>query len=1102
MIDKKYIDMILDRVDCAKVVGDYVTLKMKGHRAWACCPFHKEDTPSFCVDTAKNLWFCHGSCHEGGNVITFIMKKENLPFNLAVKKLLKDQLNINISDSDMQSTPEEEELHKKKESMRVINDRLSTFFFEELYRDTPEAKAAQGYLKQRGWSEEYCKDMRIGYAPNDSKRVLEFVEKQGLSVEIMQEMGILKLSEKTNALYCTYWNRIMIPIRDRYHNIEGFTARTMDETKDSRKYMNSSESEIYKKSLSIFGIDYAMQEARRQEKLFLVEGGPDVMKLQSVGINNTIASLGGAWTKGQFQMLRDYRLHGCTLCFIPDSDVPKGGAKLGAGFENVIKNGALAMQCGFTVSVREIPNDLEAEHPHKVDPDEFFTKATDMASLTEKEFLLWYMEKKFDPDSTTEEKQKLIADIADLLIHIKNEEVLEVYITKLAVIDGTKGLWRQALNSAKRRQQERLSDANKKDGIDMLRQFGFMEKHNCYYGYDKDAKEVQWSNFTLKPLFHIKDDLRPVRLFEIDNDEYDKKAEVIEMDMDTFTSSKSMRKKLLGTGNYIWMASDEQLISLQRYLAKVTETAVEIKQLGWQKDGFYAFSNGALEKGEWHEIDKMGIVRLEAGIYYLPALSELYRDSKELYVNERKFRLTNYSKVSLNEYFGRIASVFGDNAKVALAFYVTSLFADIIRSHGIKIPILNLFGQPGSGKTELASSLMSFFQQDYEAPNIESTIASLADHIASVSNALVHIDEYKNSIDEKKSQLLKDLWNGVGRMRMNMDKDKKREQSRVDSALVLTGQEMPTVDFALFTRLIYLSCDKHTFTEDDHKRFDELMKLRMMGATHITVEILKHRERFEASIGTAWKKAETDLKYNLRNDQLAVDRLRTNWSVVLAAYLATSECIDWPFSYDDLLAICTEGCRKQNALCATVDEVAGFWSSVSAAVQMGLLVDDQDYKVKYLKELKVTKAEDPIEFFKPKPILMIRKDIFLTRYRQMAQQQGEKVLPKESMEKYLENTHEFIGIGAMPERFKKYGANGVPEQIIETDETGNIVSRKTKWQQNRPMCFDYEVVSAKYNIMIGGFTAEQPAPAEEKKKESQGDLFRNNDTDDSDVPIY
>ncbi len=364
------------------------------------------------------------------------------------------------------------------------------------------------------------------------------------------------------------------------------------------------------------------------------------------------------------------RLHGlfaiCTLCFIPDSDIPKEGEELGAGFCNVIRNGALAMQQDFTVSVREIPNDLSVEQPKKIDPDEFFSNKTDLNKLEEREFLIWAFEKKFDKNGTTEEKQKVINETCNLLLCIKDEAVLERYITKLAKIDGNKTIWRQAYNSAKKRQQERISEKNKEGGIDMLRSFGFTVQHGCYYGFNKNGDEVQWSNFTLKPLFYIKDDIRPIRLFEICN--ADSQREIIELDMEVFTSAKSLRKKLLGIGNYTWLAGEEPLIQLQRYLAKATETAIEIKQLGWQPQGFYCFCNGAFEENAWHPVDSMGIVRLKAGNFYLPAMSQIYKDSRELYVNERKFCHLGQSDISLNDYFVKIIAVFGDNAVIALCF--------------------------------------------------------------------------------------------------------------------------------------------------------------------------------------------------------------------------------------------------------------------------------------------------------------------------------------------------------------------------------------------------------------------------------------------------
>lgn len=1081
MIDKKYIDKILDEVDLTEVAEDYgITLKLKGHRAWACCPFHNENTASFCIDTVKNLWYCYG-CNKGGNVINYVMEMDGLTFPLAVKKLLKEKLGHDLTDEEMKSTPEEEEKHKKRESMRIINDRLVTFFVEQLQKDTDDARMAKAYMVGR-WNEKYCQEQQIGFAPKDWHAVVDYAMRTGLSLDLLQEMGILRVSEKTNKLYCVYRNRIMIPIRDRYNHIEGFTARALDEDADC-KYLNSADSELYHKSHSIFGIESAIRSAKKQGKLFLVEGAPDVMKLQSLDISNTIASLGGSWTDNQFQKLKDYRLQNCTLCFIPDSDIPKEGEELGAGFCNVIRNGALAMQQDFTVSVREIPNDLSVEQPKKIDPDEFFSDKTDLNKLEEREFLLWAFEKKFDKNGTTEEKQKVIDKTCNLLLCIKDEAVLERYITELAKMDGNKTIWRQAFNAAKMRQQKRLSEKNKEGGIDMLRSFGFTVRNGCYYGFNKNGDEVQWSNFTLKPLFHIKDDIRPIRLFEICNT--DSQKEIIELDMEVFTSAKSLRKKLLGIGNYTWLAGEEPLIQLQRYLAKVTETAVEIKQLGWQQQGFYCYCNGAFEDNVWHPVNSMGIVRLKAGNYYLPAMSQIYKDSRELYVNERKFCHLNQSDISLHDYFAKIIDVFGDNAIITLCFYLATLFRDIIKPQVRFFPLLNVFGPKGSGKTELAETIMTFFTTDNEPLNIETaTIPALSDSVASVSNANVHIDEFKNGIDIKKIEMLKDYWGGYGRCKMNMDKDKKREQARVDCGIILTGQEMPTIDIALFTRLIFLTCEKQHHSQEERDRFTDLLHYRQMGATHITLQILSFRDQFKTNFSNAMKKAEADVRSRL-GKQKPADRINNNWTVLLSVFLSLDGLLDFPFQYEHLLELCVSGIIRQDRLCAKTDELSRLWDIISSAHQKGIFVYEQNYVIRVKSRIKVTKdkGKEELAFDPPRRVLMVRKDSMLNTYRQLGKQMDEKLLSSESILHYLENTPEYLGRAVSPERFKSFNSNGQPIQELITD-SGNS-KLVTKYQQDRPLCFDYALVSERYGISLETFTGEQE---EDKAEVQQQDL--------------
>ncbi|MBR6492191.1 MAG: DNA primase, partial [Bacteroidales bacterium] len=539
----------------------------------------------------------------------------------------------------------------------------------------------------------------------------------------------------------------------------------------------------------------------------------------------------------------------------------------------------------------------------------------------------------------------------------------------------------------------------------------------------------------------------------------------------------------LGLGNYTWLGGEDNLIQLQRYLADVTETAVEIKQLGWQKQGFYSFCNGALEDGEWHEIDEYGIVRLGAGNYYLPAMSSIYKNSPELYSNERKFRHLEYSSISLRDYFTKILAVHGDNAMVGLSFFIASLFRDIVVKKSRGFPLLNLFGPKGSGKTELGHSLMSFFVNENDPLGMVSdSLPALSDAVASTSNALVQIDEYSNGIDIKKLEWLKGLWGGLGRSKMNID-TKNRERARVDSGIILTGQEMPTADIALFHRVIYLTYDRQHHNQEERDRWKDLCHDRLMGATHITLEILSHRDKFESSFGEAWKKAEIDLSYRLRGYEIQ-DRIEKDWTVPLAAYLAIADSIDVPFRYDDLLNFCVKGVIRQNDVCSSADEVAGFWRIISSAQQKGLLMNEQDFVIKTKRLLRTNVQELPLEFEENRQILMFRKDIMLATYRELGKKMDEKILSPESILHYLQISPEYLGVKIQPERFKRFGSNGLPIQEPYMEDGKSKL--RIMYQRDRPLCFHYKLLSDKFGIILDTYMGQEN---EEPEEPVQPELF-------------
>ena len=657
-------EQILDRADIVDIIGSYVELKKKGTNYQGCCPFHQEKTASFIVNPVRATYKCFG-CGEGGNVIGFIMKQETMTFPEAVK-LIASKVGITIEETRL--TPEQEQARMKRESMFIINAKVAQYFASQIKTD--EGKHALSYAVSR-WGKEYVEEMEIGFAPNGWSGLFYFATKESLSLELMEEMKLLRRNDKKSSIYDFYRNRVMIPIRDRYRRIIGFTARDISGEKDAPKYLNSAESGVYSKTNSIFGIDVAIRQAAKEDRFYAVEGAPDVMRLQIIGVNNVIASLGAAWTKEQFEQIKKYATR---ICFLPDADPAKRGEDYGTGIAAVMKNGLLAMKCGFSVSVKEVP--LGADNS-KNDPDSYCTDMDTFKRLDEEDFVLWYARYIFKKDSTTEEKSTAINDICDMLALIKDETKETMYLKELQRFYKDSGLWKTSMNRAKKLiKAKQVIAASKKIDRDLYTKYGFYEEYNSYYALGGNGgAAVQWSNFTMTPMFHIKDSLLPKRLYKIKNQQ--RQEEIIEMKQEDLVSLSKFKQKVEGLGNYIWLASEKELTKLKMYLYEQTETATEVTQLGWQRKGFYAFGNGAYDT-DFHPADEYGIVRLSSGNYYLPGCSKIYKDDVKLFQFERKFIHTNFSAITLREYADSLITVFGDNAKVGICFLLATLFRDII----------------------------------------------------------------------------------------------------------------------------------------------------------------------------------------------------------------------------------------------------------------------------------------------------------------------------------------------------------------------------------------------------------------------------------------
>ena len=416
--------------------------------------------------------------------------------------------------------------------------------------------------------------------------------------------------------------------------------------------------------------------------------------------------------------------------------------------------------------------------------------------------------------------------------------------------------------------------------------------------------------------------------------------------------------------------------------------------------------------------------------------------------------------ILLRDFTRQLFLVFGDNGKIGFCFYLATLFRDIITLTTRSFPILDLFGPKGSGKSELGHTLMSFFVIDNIPPNIQnSTIPALNDTVAAAANALVHIDEYKNGIDTAKIEFIKGLWDGTGRTRMNMATDKKKETTAVDAGVIISGQEMPTTDIALFSRLIFLSFPKSDFTDDEKKNYQRLLMMRSKGMTHLTLQLLTHRELFVKAFYDQYHLILDDVNKRLGSRNI-IDRIVQNWVVPLTAFRCLEGKLDLPLSYSEILNITVEGIIHQNMECKTNDELGSFWRMVQFLNSEGEIYEDADFRIRTVSRFHSSIINET-EWAEPHKILYLQKTRIFMLYKLNAHRNGETSLPEESLRYYLENSKEYLGEQRMTYHVVKKG-----NQVLDFDHR-DAKGQPTKMSvQQRSYCFDYEKLVEAFDINL------------------------------------
>ena len=307
---------IKSRLDIVDVISESVSLRRSGRNYAGFCPFHQNTrTPAFFVFPETQTWRCFGACAEGGDLFSFVMKKEGWEFKESLKNLAQ---RAGVTLEETRPVDKEKKAAQNKQAGLL---QAATDYFHQLFLHAPQAKAARQYVEQRGLSEETIEQFALGFALDSWDACRSHFNMQGYSDQELLAAGLLTENPDKGTKYDRFRNRLMIPIRDVDGRIVGFGARTLD--KDGiPKYLNSPQTALFDKSHLLFGLDMSKRAIREARQAVIVEGYMDVMQAWQAKFRNVVAQMGTALTEQQLRLLKRY-----TKQFVLALDADAAGAK-------------------------------------------------------------------------------------------------------------------------------------------------------------------------------------------------------------------------------------------------------------------------------------------------------------------------------------------------------------------------------------------------------------------------------------------------------------------------------------------------------------------------------------------------------------------------------------------------------------------------------------------------------------------------------------------------------------------------------------------------------------------------------------------------------
>lgn len=445
-----FMQELLLRNDISEIASLYITLKRRGRNMVGLCPFHGEKTPSFNIYTESNSFYCFG-CGVGGNVISFVMKIENLDFVEAVK-FLAQRCGMEMPENSSY----DDSLSKLRMRIYEANREAARFFYSSL--NTPNGKAGLDYLHSRMLSDRTIRHFGLGFADDNWTSLCTHLKNKGFSENeiVSANLGLKRKNGK--GIYDRFTNRVMFPIIDLRGNVIAFGGRIMTDQKP--KYLNTSDTPVFKKSENLFSLNNAKTSG--QKTLILCEGYMDVIALNQAGFTNTVATLGTALTNEQAILMKRYADE-VIICY--DAD--------GAGQKATARAIEILRKSGMPIKILTVPNGK--------DPDEFIKLKGEnghaaFQQLIDKcgndiEYKMMRLKESYNVN-TTDGRLAYINEVMKLIVQINSSVEKDIFVTRVCKEFGIdkNAFYSQMQKISRRTEKQNYKEQNRQIQTDISRQ--------------------------------------------------------------------------------------------------------------------------------------------------------------------------------------------------------------------------------------------------------------------------------------------------------------------------------------------------------------------------------------------------------------------------------------------------------------------------------------------------------------------------------------------------------------------------------------------------------------------------------------------------------